>query len=570
MDVYANQDPQATDDRNWVMRAWDAALQGAKSLGDFLRPTYDNSASAAQIDQGSVEANRPETTTPLFDPADVAERARRALTESRPISGAPEPRKFTDEEREAQRAEEAERTRVTAMPLEAPAEQVPAILQPGAGGPPVFPEAGEPRMPGAKHLEQYEPPPEMGFAGAPAGTESRQRKARQDYIDQMTPRWQKDADWLDKITEDQVRKGLIPPGGIPRNLTQEYKARRWPMGGGSESAGLFHDVITKDMRNWASADKAAGDFNERLTRAMQAKRALGGDPVDIPSLGTSGRFKAPLHPDPQGRDVEPSDRYGRSRAQQVQEGVRPPTDYEAGPYAHGPTSGLSVRESQGAIREAQERWMQGQQPGLPQRGTAPWQPAPNIRGGVAPPPPATDMSSEAIAARAFPSAAQQPRRGAYQQGLEQREAAAALKREELASKEHIADTAAKAKVDSADVMAAARMKAADAKQVQQMTDRQFADAYERHIRTYQSLRKAAETDQEKTQVDRDFKPPSEWKSRYDKIMGGESTQQTPAQQSEQTNQQQQQQQRQPIPGPPPPGYRWGWDKAGRLVKVPIQ
>src|SRR5262249_12841207 len=148
-----------------------------------------------------------------------------------PISGVPAPRELTPEEREAQRAAAAERTRVTATPLETAPEQAPPILR-GSGQraiePPTQDWTGMPREASDRREvgrgpfdERPEGYPESRTAqrfeqyGETALTrDERQRAARQEYIDRMTPQWQKESDWLDKVTEDQIRKGYIQPGDM--------------------------------------------------------------------------------------------------------------------------------------------------------------------------------------------------------------------------------------------------------------------------------------------------------------------------------------------------------------------
>lgn len=583
----AVQDPDAQAVRATLEEA--RRLHFPQNVADYVSGTGDHSAPPETLDthrnaESDAAINEPYYGRPVprrqaAPPSQVPERipgqsleeqssaikrAWESLQAPRPVSGAPAPREYTPEEKEAQRAEQAERERVTATPLQTPTGQVPEILRPGAGGV----RAGFAPMPAGGYGEiptadVIKPGGRFAEYGETKLTpEERLSAARSKYLEEQQPKWEQDAAWLDREIEDQIRKGLINPGDMPRNLAQERKAQRWPMGGGSESRGLYPDTVTKDMRDYTAADRTAGAYDQRLVNAMNAKRALAGYPSEIPSVGGVGTFKAPLAREPQARDVVPSDVLGRSRAQQVQERVRPPTQFEPG-YVDG----ITPRPEEYAPRARE--WMQ--QPTPPYARPA-WRPAPNIRGAVGMPPPAGDMSPEAQAARMYPSAAQQPQRRVYQQELGERQAAEQLKREELASKEHIADTAAKAKVDSADVMAAAKMKAADAKQIQQMTDRQFADAYERHIRTYQSLRKNAATDEEKAQIDTDFKPPSGWKERYDAIMGGTAARPTPSAGAESGTPliERQQEAAPPPPGPARAGHQWFYNKTSKQwIQVPL-
>ena len=82
-------------------------------------------------------------------------------------------------------------------------------------------------------------------------------------------------------------------------------------------------------------------------------------------------------------------------------------------------------------------------PGPSQGGPQPYRPPPNIRGAAGVPPPDTDMSPAAQANRAFPSAAQQSHRDAYQIQLERQAKEDQLKRETLQTRDTPADRMAR-------------------------------------------------------------------------------------------------------------------------------
>jgi len=554
MDTYAPPD----DDRTLTRKIYDwwqglhfggGGEGGApSSIRDYVHGTGEHSAPPEEIDaeRQTLAPTRAPTSTGerSYDPFSLIRPEKSPLQwgGGRPEAPQPTERTFTPEEREAQRAEEAERTRVTATPFETPAEQIPAILRPGGvgGGIGTLEPPEEVRMPGAKHLEQYDfdprdLTPEQRQQVEQAQRTGRQQNARQQYIDRMTPQWQKDADWLDKEIEDQIRKGLIKPGEMPRNLAQERKAQRWPLGGGSESRGLFHDEVTRDMRNYTAADRAAGAYDQRLVNAMNAKRALAGNVEEIPSVGGVGTFKAPLSREPQARDVVPSDIYGRSRAAQATQGVRPPTQFEPGfiPGTQGPGFG-GLTPGPGELTRRQNEWMERL---VPYERPA-WQPAPNIRGAVGLPPPADDMSLEARAARLYPSASQALERRDYEVRQGRLEALDALEREKLASAERRAiDTA-----ESRERIAAQR--SADYQARTAMFNDQNAVRRERIASQYLGHQEKLVFDDygRRFRADPSVLPTPEEQRVIDKVRHGAAME--GPQQSEQTNRQQEQQQQQ--------------------------
>jgi hypothetical protein len=140
-------------------------------------------------------------------------------------------------------------------------------------------------------------------------------------------------------------------------------------------------------------------------------------------------------------DVVPSDKYGRSAEAQASEGARPWTQDMSrrpnageGPMPRGAPPMYVTERSAPYYDPNTGQVVTPPKQTMPSSGT-PWQPAPNIRGAVGAPPTADDQSPAARAARAYPSAAQQPQRRDYQAILEREGEKDVLERAKLATRD---------------------------------------------------------------------------------------------------------------------------------------
>jgi hypothetical protein len=182
-------------------------------------------------------------------------------------------------------------------------------------------------------------------------------------------------------------------------------------GGGGERAPA--PGATSD---WAPAQRTmaprpvAGAENVAPTREAPAPATAQTDPENAPPYQTAGKDWEPVPTKPPANTAAPT--------ATTADGATTAAPAEKPPA--GPPGAVFAPGAEAA-----------------QGGTRPWQPAPNIRGSASVPPPRSDMSPEAEAARQFPGAANQAHRAAYEVQLRRQAREDQLKREGNLSKETI-------------------------------------------------------------------------------------------------------------------------------------